>query len=133
MKKLKFLMIPVLCALLVVTTMAHTSSGGVYEFANESKIVTFSEDSALTEEQQQLVAERLVYGSPEDSGMQTYAWCWLTGHDLTYNAVTVTTHKKSAYSPRCYEETYEVATCSKCDYMKEELLGGVYIICCPED
>ena len=133
MKKFKILIIPVLCAILVVTTMAHASNGAVYEFDNEGKVVTFSESSTLTEEQQQLVAERLVFGSPEDSGMQTYAWCWLTGHNYTYDTVLVITHKKRAASPRCYEETYNVETCTKCDHMKEELLGGVYIICCPED
>lgn len=133
MKKFKFLMIPFLCILLIVTTLAHASSVGVYEFADEGKVVTFSEDSTLTEEQQQLVAERLVYGSPEDSGIQTYAWCWLTGHDYTYDTVLVITHKKRAASPRCYRETYNVETCTKCDHMSEELLGGVYIVCCDEE
>ena len=130
MKKIKFIMIPLLCMILAVNIIAHTTSGSTYEFEDQNKIVAFENDCTLTEDEQQTVAERLVYGSPEDSGIQTYAWCWLTGHDLSYNGVSVITHKKSATQPRCYEEVYNVATCSKCDYMDEELLAAAYIICC---
>ena len=133
MKKLKLLMIPFLCILLSVNTLALSAGGGTYEFADQNKVVTFDESSTLSAEQQQMVAERLVYGAPEDDGVSTYAWCWLTGHDYQYDVVAVITHKKSAYSPRCYQENYEVETCTKCDHMSEELLGGVYIICCPEE
>lgn len=130
MKKNRFIMIPLLCMILAVNIIAHTAGGGVYEFADENKIVTFEDDCTLTADEQQVVAERLVYGSPEDSGMQTYAWCWLTGHKLSYNTVGVITHKARATQPRCYEEMYNVATCANCDYMDEELLTAVYIICC---
>lgn len=133
MKKNKFLLIPLLCMILAVNTMAHTAGSGVFEFTDENKIVTFDENCTLTEDEQIAVAERLVFGAPEDTGIQTYAWCWLTGHDLSYNGVSVITHKKRAASPRCLEETYEVATCSKCDYMDEVLLTEVYIVCCPEE
>lgn len=133
MKKLKLLMIPFLVILLSMNTLALNTGGGTYDFADENKVVAFEETSTLSAEQQQMVAERLVYGATEDDGVSTYAWCWLTGHDLTYDTVLVITHKKSAYSPRCYEETYHVETCTKCDHMSEELVGGVYIVCCPED
>ncbi len=133
MKKFRLLIMPLLIVMLSVNVLALTASNGVYEFADGNKVVTFAENSALTAERQQMVAERLAYGAPEDDGVSTYAWCWLTGHDYTYDVVLVTTHKKSAYSPRCYEETYNVETCTKCDHMSEELVGGVYIICCPED
>ena len=37
-------MIPLLCAVLVVTVMAHSANGGsVFEFADEGKVVTFGE------------------------------------------------------------------------------------------
>lgn len=130
MKKIKFIIIPLLCMMLSVNIMAHTAGGGVYEFADEDKVVTFEDDCTLTEDEQQAVAERLVYGSAEDSGIQTYSWCWLTGHNLSYNTVAVITHKARATQPRCLEERYNVATCSNCDYMEEDLLTTVYIICC---
>lgn len=133
MKKLKLLMIPFLVILLSMNTLALNIGGGTYEFADENKVVSFEETSMLSVEQQQMVAERLVYGAPEDDGVSTYAWCWLTGHDLTYDTVLVITHKVYPDSPRCYEETYHVETCTKCDHMSEELVGGVYIVCCPEE
>ena len=133
MKKFRFLMIPLLCAALMITVMAHSANGGVFEFADEGKIVTFSENSTLSEEEQQTVAEYLVYGAPEDDGASTYAWCWLTGHNYKYDTVGVITHKKSAYSPRCLEETYNIETCTKCDHYSQELLTAVYIVCCDED
>ena len=133
MKKFRFLMIPLLCAALMITVMAHSANGGVFEFSDEGKIVTFSENSTLSEEEQQTVAEYLVYGAPEDDGASTYAWCWLTGHNYTYDVVSVITHKKSAYSPRCLEETYNIETCTKCDHYSQELLTTVYIVCCPVD
>ena len=129
MKKIKMFIIPILCFMLVVSTAAYSSSNGVYEYENENShiVVTFSEDSALTAEQQQLISDRLVYGDP---GIQTYAWCWLVGHKLTYDTVSVVTHKKSATSPRCYEEIYNVASCSNCDHIEQELLSATYIVCC---
>ena len=80
-----------------------------------------------------MIAERLVYGAAEDDGTSTYAWCWLIGHNYTYGAVSVITHKKALYHPRCYQQTYNVETCTRCDHMSEEYLGAVYIVCCPED
>jgi len=133
MKTLRFLIIPVLCMILAVNIAAFSSGNGEYEFADVNKVVTFEDNSALTEEQQQMVAERLVYGAPEDDGASTYAWCWLTGHDYTYDVVIVTTHKMRADSPRCYEESYNIETCTKCDHFREEFLTGVYVVCCPEE
>ena len=133
MKKFRLLIIPVLIVMLSVNVLALTAGNGVYEFPDEQKVVTFEDNSALTEEQQQMVAERLVYGAPEDDGASTYAWCWLTGHDYTYDMVAVITHKVYPDSPRCYEETYNIETCTKCDHFSEEYLGGVYVVCCPEE
>lgn len=133
MRKMTLLIIPVLIIMLSVNALALTSSIGVFEFVDEDKVVTFDENSTLTEEQQQMVAERLVCGAPEDDGTATYAWCWLIGHNYEYNTVFVVTHKKSPDSPRCYRETYDVETCTRCDHMSEEWIGGVYIICCPEE
>ncbi len=132
MKRMKMLIIPILCLVFIINTTAYSSAIGVYEYETENSniVVTFSEDSMLNTEQQQLIADKLVYG---DSGIQTYAWCWLTGHSLVHDAVSVVTHKKKATSPRCYREMYNVTSCEKCDYMEQELLGTTYIVCCPEE
>ena len=133
MRKLRLLIIPFLVILLSVNVLAHTAGGNTFVFADENKEVSFADTSALTTDEQQIVAERLVYGTPEDDGASTYAWCWLTGHDYTYDVVYVITHKVYPDNPRCYKETYNVETCTKCDHMSEEWIGGVYIVCCPEE
>ncbi len=133
MKLLKIMIIPVLCMIMLLSTFASTGSIYVFEFEDEQKTVTFEQDTSFSAQEQQAVAQRLVYGAPEDDGTSTYAWCWLTGHDYTYDSVSVTTHKARPISPRCYRETYEIETCTKCDHFQEELLTGVYILCCPED
>ena len=133
MRTLRLLIIPFLIVVLTVNILALSSDGGIYEFSDENKVVVFNETCTLTEEQKDIVAERLVYGVPSDEGVSTYAWCWLTGHDYEYNTVSVITHKVYPNHPRCYQETYNVETCTKCDHMSEELLTGVYIICCPEE
>ncbi len=133
MKTLRFLIIPVLCMILAVNIAASSSGNGVYEFADKNIVVTFEENSTLTAEEQQIVAERLVYGAPEDDGASTYAWCWLTGHDYKYDVVSIIYHEARPESPRCLQDTYDVETCTKCDHLQEELLTRVYILCCPEE
>lgn len=133
MRKLRLLIIPFLVILLSVNVLAHTAGGNTFVFTDKNKEVSFKENSTLTAEEQQIVAERLVYGAPEDDGASTYAWCWLTGHDYKYDMVSVITHKVYPESPRCYEETYDIETCTKCDHFREEHLGGVYVVCCPEE
>lgn len=134
MKKIKLLIIPVLILALSLNVMASGStSNGIFEFVFEDKVVVFDESSTLTEAEMCEIAERLVYGVPEDNGASTYSWCWLTGHDYTYDMVSVITHKYRAPSPRCYQETYKIETCTKCDHFQEEYLGAVYIVCCPEE
>lgn len=134
MKKLKLLIIPVLILALSLNVMASgNTSNGVFEFEFENQIVVFDENCTLTESKKQTIAGWLINGAPEDDGASTYAWCWLTGHDYVYNAVSVITHKSKALSPRCLEEIYKIETCTKCDHFKEELLNAVYIVCCPEE
>lgn len=133
MRKMKILLIPFFCILFAINGFALTADDNVYEFEAEDIVVKFEEDNDLSASQKQRIADYLVYGGISDSGAQTYAWCWLTGHDLTTHVVSVIRHKHSTLSPRCLEELYLVDTCSKCDYIKEELQGGAYIYCCPED
>lgn len=134
MKKIKYLLIPVFCFILAINSFALTTNTGTYEFEDQNAVVIFDESSVLSADKQELIANRLVYGAPEDSGIQTYSWCWLTGHDLITETVTVLYHKDREISPRCRQEIYQCDTCTKCDYMSEErLIVSSYITCCPED
>lgn len=134
MKKIKFLIIPLLCTIFAVNTLATTSNNYTYDVDNEVVEVSFKDNSSLTEEQKQNIVNVLVYGEEGDSSLQPRGvWCTLFGHDLTTESVTVVHHKMKDTSPRCYKELYSVDSCSNCDYVYEELVSGVYIVCCAED
>ena len=71
------------------------------------------------------------YLNPVDDGAETYGLtCTLFGHKLETNVLTVVTHKKRTTDPRCLEETYNVETCSRCEYSNKTLISSRYISCC---
>ena len=78
-------------------------------------------------EQYEKIADRLVYG--DEYLTNRISWCWLLGHDIESNMVSVTTHNVRSVSPRCLMKVYNVETCSKCDYYKEELISSTYVVC----
>lgn len=71
------------------------------------------------------------YFNDSDENVATYGlMCNLFGHKLESEIITAITHKKRATDPRCLRETYNVETCSRCDYLTKSLLGSSYISCC---
>ena len=107
------------------------SAGNTYTFENGDTryTVVFTGGDDLTEEQERIIAEKLVLGS--DDGAQTYGLgCTLFGHDYLYKTVTVVEHKVSASAPRCKKYYYDVKYCEDCDYTEETLQKFAYIYCC---
>lgn len=109
-----------------------SSANPEFFFSEEDVTIVFSEDSELSYEKQQFIADKLVNGYVEPE-VSTYSWCWLTGHDKVSESVSVITHKLNDKNPRCMRETYEVTTCTKCDYYNQDLVSTIYIFCCPEN
>ncbi len=71
------------------------------------------------------------YFECEDDGTVAYGLtCTLFGHNLESSVVTAITHKASATAPRCLRETFDVETCSRCDYTNSTLIDATYIYCC---
>jgi len=102
----------------------------IYSYEELGIEVTFANNTNFSAEQQQRIADIL---ANDITPVETKAWCWLTGHSYVSDAVTVITHKADLYNPRCLEQTYEITTCKNCNYYDEELLGSIYITCCPEE
>ena len=129
MKKILFIM---LCAILAINCSAVSIGDGTYNYVIDDTQITveFASDSALSAEEQQQIANHMVYG---DNGASTYAWCWLTGHDYVTERVITIEHKVYAESPRCVKRIYSVETCTKCDHLEETLVSTVCIVCCPEE
>jgi len=129
MKKLIFI---ILCTCMVLTIHASTPEQFEFNYVDQGVTIIYEEDTAFSNEKRQYIADQLVYGDT-DNGISTYAWCWLTGHDLVSDSVIEIQHKVSSTVPRCYKTIYEVITCTKCDHTETNKLSSVFIPCCPED
>lgn len=70
------------------------------------------------------------YFEHEDNAASYGLTCTLFGHKTESSVITTVTHKAKATDPRCLRETYNVETCSRCDYTNSTLLSSSYISCC---
>lgn len=121
-----------LCAILAINCTAFTVGNDTYNYEVDDTHITieFADDSILSAEEQQKIADHIVYG---DDGASTYAWCWLTGHNIVTENVMSIEHKVDVLSPRCLQTIYSVDTCTKCDHMEETVISQTFIACCPEE
>ena len=131
MKRL-FQIISVVLAILSLTLFISASeiNGPIIVYPEAGVTVQFEADTSLTPEMMQMIGDSIVYDTPI---AQTYALCWLTGHDKVTETVTAISHQELPYDPRCRLDIYLITTCTKCDYYSEELSSSGYISCCPED
>lgn len=132
MNKIKMIIIPVICFVLMSTCISAIANNDVYYYEDKDTTVLFSSDCELSYEKKAAIANFIVYGSPDDQ-ISTYSWCWLLGHDKVTQTVTTIEHKVDIYEPRCIERKYLVETCNSCDYMKQTQLSEIFTYCCPED
>lgn len=117
------------CLLLMVMTIsanAAESQGNAYTMQDAT--VKFEADSKFTSEEQQHIAELLIYGSDEVSPCGIL--CSLFGHSYETEIVTLINHRYRATAPRCLEEQYKVSKCSRCGDTQQTLLSSGYINCC---
>ena len=128
-KTISILLATILLLALATNCFADSDSDIVYE--TENKSVIFSSETKYTFEEQQYISNKLIYGKADNNSVQPRAWCWLVGHELTSEYVTVITHKAYDTAPRCISELYEVTTCANCDYEEMTLVSTGAISCCP--
>ncbi|MBR7184553.1 MAG: hypothetical protein IKD37_02980 [Clostridia bacterium] len=126
-KIMSFILV-MLCFTLAI--VASELNGPIIVYPDEGITVRFEENTSLSSAEMQAIADSIVHDSPIP---QTYAFCWLLGHDKITETVTATHHKVDTYDPRCLLEIYLITTCSRCDYYSEEFDSSGYISCCPED
>ena len=134
MKTLKLMIAFALCIALSLSFSANTVQTSEFFYENEEMTVIFNADSVFSMDEKQIIADKLVYGNDSvENNVSTYSWCWLTGHNLVSELVSTITHKVRANEPRCDKRTYEIESCTKCDYMKETLISEISYVCCPVD
>lgn len=124
-----FIMAIIIAFSMTFVSSASTTTGNIIEI-NDITVI-FSASSNLTEEEQQLIAEYVVFGVLEDDTSTTYnLLCTLFGHKTTTEAFTVVEHCVSDTQPRCRRSLQDVTTCSRCDYVATDVVSAVYIYCC---
>ena len=128
MKKI-LLSIILICVLSFVVS-ATSENSYVYEYPEQNITVMFTETSVLTHDERQMIADSIVYNIHVP---QTYSLCWLLGHKLYTETVSLVYHEKATYDPRCQLEVYDVEKCENCDYAYPILVSSSYISCCPPD
>ncbi len=114
------------CVMSVSVGAQGVDEGTVTVTVNET---VFIFDVNTSKEFREKVIAHYFHG--ENDGATTYGLtCTLFGHKLESSVVAAVTHKVSATSPRCRRDTYNVETCSRCDYVNSRMLSSVYIVCC---
>lgn len=133
MKKIISVFMAVVLFVISATLITSASENPVVIITTEDAEYTIEfENTNLSEEKRQTIANNLVLGKEND--IQTYGlMCSLFGHKTEENTVFVVSHKYKAISPRCKRDSYLVTTCTRCDYQEQELYASIYIVCCPEE
>ncbi|MBQ7348158.1 MAG: hypothetical protein IJW55_09380 [Clostridia bacterium] len=128
MKKIIFISAFLMIFSMCFSVSAMESDGIVINIENAN--VIFDANSQWTFQEQQVIAQKIT--SEENEPFATYGLtCTLFGHKYTLETVQVITHNVYGEEPKCLKEVYNVSTCSRCDYIEEELLSTVRISCCP--
>ena len=125
-------------SVLTLTIFADDLNPLVYQYHDPEVTVEFSESLNISMERQQHIADDIAGISSSSISnppqiLPDNIICTLFGHDLSTTTVTATHHKAKVYNPRCLVEVYHVSACSRCNYSDMEMVGSVYIFCCPED
>ncbi len=133
MKKIRFAICAVLCIIMTASVISADESHQLtIDYEDENKTVIFDSVQSGEEEKYRRIADYLVYG-PDEYAASPASLCWLFGHDLTTTTSEVVTHKAKSLAPRCLKEKHRIETCSKCDYVNDEVTSSSYIYCHPED
>ena len=125
----------IIALILVVVSLFSVMSFSAYAENPTENIVTvtvnetvFMFDADTTEDfRNKFIAH---YFNHDDGAAAYGLTCTLFGHKIESSVVTAVTHKAKATDPRCLEETFNVETCSRCDYTNKTLISSYYISCC---
>lgn len=114
---------------MTLISSATTSTGATIEI--DGFEVIFEADSSFTLEEQQIIAEKVVYNNTENEIATTYnLLCTLFGHKTETETITVIEHCVREAQPRCTRSLQEVTGCTRCDYITIDVLSSTYVYCC---
>ncbi len=129
MKKIIALILVVVSLFSVMSISAYAEDANENTFTVTVNNVEFIFEANTTEDfRNKFITHYFNHGV---DGAATYGLtCTLFGHKIESSVVTAVTHKVLSTSPRCLRETYNVETCSRCDYTNKTMLSSAYIVCC---
>ncbi len=114
----------ILILLIAMSCMSSFALNPTYD----SHEVIFASDSAFTEIQKQNIINHFI--GTDDHVASVQCILCLFGHNLTTERIEYITHRYYESAPRCLRETYDVSTCSRCDYTSSTFVSSVRIGCC---
>ena len=125
----------IIALILVAVSLFSVISISVYAEGTEENTITvtvndveFVFDADTTEDFRH---KFIAHYFDHNNGASAYGLtCTLFGHKIESSVVTAVTHKALSTSPRCLRETYNVETCSRCDYTNKTMISSAYIVCC---
>ena len=125
----------IITLILVVVSLFSMMSISVYaEDTNESTVTVTVNDTVFifdADTTEEFRSKAIVHYFNHDDGATSYGLtCTLFGHKTESSVVAAVTHKVRSTSPRCLRETFDVETCSRCDYVNSSLITSEYIVCC---
>lgn len=128
MKKIIALILTVVLAFSAMSITAYAEDASENTVTVTVNETVFVFDADTTEDFRDKFIEH--YFNHDDEASTYGLMCTLFGHKTETSVVNTVTHKAKATSPRCLRETFDVETCSRCDYVKSTLITSAYIVCC---
>lgn len=117
----------VLVLLIAMSCIAVFAQDTTHDKSNDIEII-FEIDSVFTDSQKQNIIKHFT-GEDGHTASVKGILC-LFGHNLTTERVQYITHRYYASIPRCLQETYDVSTCSRCDYTSSTFVSSRRVPCC---
>lgn len=113
--------------LIFITSISIFASNNIGYNDHDIEII-FAEDTTFTESQKISIENHL---TGQKNIITTRGILCLFGHNLTVERVVTKQHRYYSTSPRCLLQTYDISSCSRCDYVSSNLINSVRIICFP--
>ena len=127
----KIITVFVAIALLFALCVNASATSSQYIFEVGDVTVILDPDNTLSERAKTNIVN---YLAGNESDIATHnVLCSVFGHKYETNTATRVTHCVRDTAPRCKQETFEIETCTRCDYTVATLIATKYISCCPED
>lgn len=116
-----------LATVVILAGVLPVFASGEHVHYAEDITVEFDENTEFSEIQKQNIIDHF---TGKDSKYMINSILCVFGHNLTTERTYNTRHRVYTSSPRCEKDTYDVSSCSRCDYVNSEYVTSdrVYLL-----